>query len=493
MIGKVDKYEILEELFVGRDTFVLKCRGQKIYAMKLLILNQTSKQMVDRFKREMKITATINHANLIRGGDDCGLGKWREKQCFYYLMEYVNGPSLRVLMEDGFEFSEIDVLFIALETLKGLTFLKNKNIVHRDIKPSNILIDHNCEVKIADLGLAKIVEHIDSHTQITMGPTILGTPYYLAPERTFNSDIDFIGDIYSLGATLYEMLTGFPPFRDYLGDSPSLSDYIDILDKYTSPTPVKKINKGIPSNVAKIVDSMLHRDKKRRPPHEKLTSSISKIIQMFPRYPTDELLAKVQQITKKDSDTTPKDSDTVPEVKIDVKSVESPESTTGNIHRENVSQLENFEFLKEAVMILQRYRNVLYALRVKEKLSREEKIALFTVLRDYTNSQRDMDIFRFLVALNSAFRQQNQQNTVKTCLTQKIPFDLDFLEKVMSGFIRCVNLGPNHETVKNMVLSHQNKQYTYIHVLNDMLKQNIATKASIRITLMRLYVENELY
>lgn len=486
MIGKVDKYEILEELFVGRDTFVLKCRGQKIYAMKLLILNQTSKQMVDRFKREMKITATINHANLIRGGDDCGLGKWRQKQCFYYLMEYINGPSLRVLMEDGFEFSEIDVLFIALETLKGLTFLKNKNIVHRDIKPSNILIDHTCTVKIADLGLAKIVEHIDSHTQITMGPTILGTPYYLAPERTFNSDIDFLGDIYSLGATLYEMLTGFPPFRDYLGDSPSLSDYIDILDKYTSPTPVKKANKGIPSNVAKIVDSMLHRDKKRRPSHEKLTSSISKIIQMFPRYPTDELLAKVQQLTKKNNDATP-------EVKIEVKSVESPEVTTGNVYRENVSQLENFEFLKESVITLQRYRNILYALRVKERLSREEKIALFTVLRDYTNSQRDMDIFRFLVAINSAFRQQSQQNTVKTCLTQKIPFDLDFLEKVMNGFLRLSNLGPNQEAVKKMVHAHQSKQYTYIHVLNDMLKQNIATKASIRITLMRLYVENELY
>ena len=203
---------------------------------------------------------------------------------------------------------------------------------------------------------------------------------------------------------------------------------------------------------------------------------------MFPRYPTDELLAKVQQITKKNSS---------PEV--DIKNVESTESTAVNINRENVSQLENFEFLKETVMLLQRYRNILYTLRVKERLSREEKIALFTVLRDYTNSQRDMDIFRFLVAINSAFRQPNQQNMVKICLAQKIPFDLDFVEKIMNNFIRCVNLGPNHEMVKNMVLTHQDKQYTYIHVLNDMIKQNIATKASIRVTLMRLHVENELY
>ncbi|BBM84836.1 serine/threonine protein kinase [Candidatus Uabimicrobium amorphum] len=487
MIGKVDKYEILEELFIGRDTFVLKCSRDKIYAMKLLILNQTSKQMVDRFKREMKITATINHHNIIRGGDDCGLGKWRQKQCFYYLMEYVNGPSLRVLMEDGFKFSEIDVLFIALETLKGLTFLKNKNIIHRDIKPSNILIDQNCSVKIADLGLAKIVEHIDSHTQITMGPTILGTPYYLAPERTFNSDIDYIGDIYSLGATLYEMLTGFPPFRDFLGNSPSLSDYIDILDKYSSPTSVKKVNKSIPSNVAKIVDSMLHRDKKRRPSHEKLTNSISKVIQMFPRYPTDELLAKVQQIAKKNNEA-------LAETKDDIKNVDLVDkASAGSPNREIVSQLENFDFFKDTIITLHRYRNVLYALRIKEKLSREEKIALSVVLREYTTSQRDMEIFRFLIAICSAFRQQKQQNIVKHVLTQKISFDLDFLEKVMNGFIRCVNLGPNHEAVKKMVFLHKEKQYTYIHVLNDMLKQNIVTKASIRVALMRLLVENELY
>ncbi|WP_372366809.1 serine/threonine protein kinase [Candidatus Uabimicrobium sp. HlEnr_7] len=504
MIGKVDKYEILEELFIGSDTFVLKCRRQKEYAMKLLILNQTSKQMVDRFKREMKITATINHANIIRGGDDCGLGQWRQKQCFYYLMEYVNGPSLRALMEEGFQFSQIDVLFIALETLKGLTFLKNKNIVHRDIKPSNILIDHRCEVKIADLGLAKIVEHLDSHTQITMGPTILGTPYYLAPERTFHSDIDYSGDIYSLGATLYEMLTGFPPFRDYLDDSPSLSDYIDILDKHSSPTPVKKINSQIPSNISKIVDSMLHRDKKRRPSHEKLTSSISKIIQLHPRYPTDELLETVHRIVAKNNSKqinqavkanseNANPNNTVPN-KVNLGDANSPSaanvSSVNRVARENVSQLLHFEFLKDTFITLQRYRNILYSLRVKEKLPREKIISILKVFRDYTASQRDMDIFRFVAAFSSLF---GQDKIITSVLGQKISIDLDFIEKMTNGFIRNVNLGANEASIKKLVYSHQNKQYTYIHALNDMLKQNIITKANVRGALMRFVVENELY
>lgn len=472
MIGKIENYEILEELFCSKETFILRCKREKEYAMKLLVLNQTSKQMVNRFKREMKIISTINHPNIIKGGHDCGLGIWRKKQCFYYLMEFVDGSTLRSLMEEKYSFSEIDVLFITLEALKGLLFLKQKNIVHRDIKPSNILLNTSCQLKIADLGLAR--EQIDTNTQITIGHAILGTPYYLAPERIYEGDIDYAGDIYSLGATLYEILVGHPPFKDLLDGKASLSDYIEILDSNHSVTPIQKINPNISSETAKLVESMIAYDKKFRPQHEKVVKFISTKLRAISEYPSSDLINIIQKLANKT---------TIPKEEISRK---IPDKLT---EEDQATHLESFAFIKRSYVFSLKYRNLLILLKMKQKLGTEEKKAVFKIFRDYAKIENDVDILRFVAAFCKMFI---DNKIVLKVLNQDFNPDIKLLEKLARNFFKMVNFNNNQKIIENYHEEFQNQKFQYFYVLDAILRKKIISKENFRVTMLLMIVENEL-
>ncbi len=164
------------------------------------------KPMVERFLHEVKLLARLEHANIVtahEAGEDSGI--------LYLAMAYVKGESLSErLLREG-KLAEKDALLIVRKLSLALNYAwSGHHILHRDIKPDNILLDVDGEPKLVDLGLSK---SLDDGSALSLAGTIMGTPNYMSPEQANgNADTDFRTDMYSLGATLYHMLTGNPPF-----------------------------------------------------------------------------------------------------------------------------------------------------------------------------------------------------------------------------------------------------------------------------------------
>ena len=161
------------------------------------------KRYVERLRREARIVASLSHAHIVAGYD---LGE--EGGYHFFVMEFVEGKSLRQLLNEWGMFSEGYVLRVARETALALDHAYQRDVIHRDIKPGNILIDEVGKVKLTDMGLAKGPADL----ALTRDGATVGTPMYISPEQARNpQDVDVRSDLYSLGATLYHMATGVPP------------------------------------------------------------------------------------------------------------------------------------------------------------------------------------------------------------------------------------------------------------------------------------------
>ncbi len=161
---------------------------------------------VERFHREARTLARLNHPNIVTVHD---FGR-RGGYC-YLLMEYVDGVNLRQAMRAG-RFTPEQALGMVPRICEALQFAHEEGVLHRDIKPENILLDGRGRVKIADFGIAKLVGEAAEDPGLTVSGAALGTPAYMAPEQIENpSQVDHRADIYSLGVVLYEMLTGELP------------------------------------------------------------------------------------------------------------------------------------------------------------------------------------------------------------------------------------------------------------------------------------------
>jgi len=159
-----------------------------------------------RFMREAKALANLNHPNIVAVYD---FG--REGDHFFFVMEYVDGTSLRPLLEQR-KLSAKEALQIVPTLCEALTYAHAEGVVHRDLKPENILLDKKGRVKLADFGLAKILNADQGNTRLTSSQVAMGTPHYMAPEQMSNfKSVDHRADIYSLGVLFYEMLTGELP------------------------------------------------------------------------------------------------------------------------------------------------------------------------------------------------------------------------------------------------------------------------------------------
>ncbi|MEZ6037924.1 MAG: protein kinase [Planctomycetota bacterium] len=171
----------------------------------------------ERFEREARVLATLNHPHVIAVHDFGAADGW----C-YLVTEFVDGVDLRRLMALG-HLSPTEALRIAPQICQGLQYAHERGVVHRDVKPENILIDANGQVKVADFGLAKVVTGAVSPVALTRSTAVLGTPHYMAPEQWRGSGaVDHRADIYALGVVLYEMLTGELPLGAY--EPPSRRD-----------------------------------------------------------------------------------------------------------------------------------------------------------------------------------------------------------------------------------------------------------------------------
>lgn len=210
----VGKYKILKLLggggmgrvYLAEHVFM----GHKV-AMKVLAIPNNSEDLhVTRFLMEARASATLNHPNIIRAHDID-----RTPEGYYYLiLEYVEGMTLNHVVARQGPLPSPRAANYAWQAARGLQHINEHNLVHRDIKPSNLLIDRQGTVKILDLGLARFLRGcpVPGSDRLDNG-LILGTADYLSPEQGRNSHhVDIRADIYSLGGTLYFLLTGRPPF-----------------------------------------------------------------------------------------------------------------------------------------------------------------------------------------------------------------------------------------------------------------------------------------
>jgi serine/threonine-protein kinase len=208
-------------------------------------------RFLQRFFREAKLAGELNHPNVVSAidvGESGGL--------HYYAMEYVDGWSVaEILKEDG-AFEEAEALDILVQVAKALQHAAEHHIVHRDVKPENILVTPDGVAKLADLGLSK---QLTSDCTITTEGKTLGTPFYVSPELARGArDVDVRSDIYSLGATLYHMLVGEPP---YMGDNPAAIMARHIADE---AVPVKRRRRDVSVGVSKLVERMMAKDPAKR-------------------------------------------------------------------------------------------------------------------------------------------------------------------------------------------------------------------------------------
>ncbi len=207
----------------------------------------------ERFKEEARASAQLDHPNIVRAYDFAEAGGK-----LYIVMEYIDGIDLQHAVSRDGVMSVPLALDVIRQAANGLAQAHDRGIIHRDIKPSNLMLRTDGVVKVADMGLAR-VSWMSVDEQST-GARLLGTADFVAPEQAINSKtIDARADIYSLGCTLYFLLTGRPPFP---GNSVSQR----LAKHQTSPPPdVRLLQKDCPASVAELVRRMMAKRPEDRP------------------------------------------------------------------------------------------------------------------------------------------------------------------------------------------------------------------------------------
>ena len=211
---KIGKYRLLGHLGKGGMSQVYLAEHsvmERLVAIKVLPSRYVENpNYLDRFKREARAVAALDHPNIVRAYDID-----QDGNTHYIVMEYVEGRDLqRIVSEDG-TLDPIDAADYIAQAALGLQHAHEAGLVHRDVKPANCLVDNRRTLKLLDMGLAKFSE--DHHPSISAihDDSVVGTADYLAPEQARNSqNVDARADVYSLGCTLYFTLTGQPPFPE---------------------------------------------------------------------------------------------------------------------------------------------------------------------------------------------------------------------------------------------------------------------------------------
>jgi serine/threonine-protein kinase len=228
-------------------------RHNRTVAIKRLTENQPLDPVsVARFENEIRALASVEHPHIVRLYDS-GLQGDRP----YVVMEYIDGPSVTKQM-NGRPLPPLDTAVLIEKVARAVQVVNSKGLLHRDLKPANILLTGEGEPKVSDFGLARLVGETDA--RLTRPGTTLGTPEYMSPEQARGESATPAFDVYSLGASLYELLTGRPPFQG-ASDSETLM-LVQIHDLIS----VRRLVPGTPKDLETICKKCLELDPARRYP-----------------------------------------------------------------------------------------------------------------------------------------------------------------------------------------------------------------------------------
>jgi len=247
--------ELLGKGGMGQVFLARQLSMDRDVALKILPPEFTAhKYLVDRFLNEVRMAARLEHPNIVRAYE-----AGEDSNTYYMAMAYVRGEGLDEKLQREGAMPEKDVLRLIRKVAEALAYAWDEHrILHRDIKPSNIMLDHRGEPQLTDMGLSK---SLTDDPGMTLSGTVMGTPNYMSPEQAKGkSDIDFRADVYSLGATLYHMLTGKMPFES--------SSVVEVLQKQVTealPDP-RKSNPEISEPCVRLTESMLAKDPEQRYP-----------------------------------------------------------------------------------------------------------------------------------------------------------------------------------------------------------------------------------
>lgn len=206
------KYKILDRLGKGGMSSVFLAEHlqmQRRVAIKVLTGRLAAQpEYLERFRQEARAAARVDHPNIVRAYD---VGQ--EANVHYLVIEYIVGADLQQIVAEKGRLDCREAAEYIRQAAAGLAHVHKSGLVHRDIKPANLLVDKNGTLKIVDLGLARLPEETHQSLSAEEEAPIVGTVDYLAPEQSINSDeVTASADLYSLGCTLYFLLTGQPPF-----------------------------------------------------------------------------------------------------------------------------------------------------------------------------------------------------------------------------------------------------------------------------------------
>lgn len=253
---KLPGYQVIGKLGAGAMATVFKAKQislDRMVAIKVLPRKfSNNPQFIERFYAEGRAAAQLNHPNIVQAFDVAKSGEFH-----YFVMEYVEGETVHDAIVRDKRYKEAEALDIIIMVADALHHAHEKGLIHRDVKPKNIMITPNDVAKLADLGLARAID--DKDAALAEKGKAYGTPYYISPEQIRGEvNVGPQADIYSLGATLYHMVTGNVPFN---GKNPT-----EVMQKHLKAplVPPDHVNPKLSTGISEIIEMMTAKDRKDR-------------------------------------------------------------------------------------------------------------------------------------------------------------------------------------------------------------------------------------
>ena len=345
------RYVLLDLIGKGGMGAVYRARHVRMnreVAIKVLhAKGNESKQLIRRFQREVAVTSKMQHEHIVHAYD---VGN--EGGVAFLVLEYVHGSDLASLVSRDGPMSASEATAVCLQVASGLAYAHANGIVHRDIKPQNILLSTAGVTKILDLGLARIDDpELDGSTALTQEGTVMGTIDYMAPEQGAASRGEgHLCDVYSLGATLYFLLSGRTPFPG--------GTAVDKLRRLATeePQPLGQLRPDLPGELTQYVERMMSKDSAARYP------SMEDVVRALQPFAADTISGRavVTASVRSAAESRPLPSDTTQDSRAPSFELDSAESVTSLLRRKRVVQSDRLSWIFSGAVVAALLLGVLF-------------------------------------------------------------------------------------------------------------------------------------